>query len=69
MCVIFIRFWVCREDDNDGALERDDESSKLDFGEQSVVANSNRVLNTKRKYAQFHLEIGKLLSHILYLKL
>nr|XP_043611240.1 protein CHROMOSOME TRANSMISSION FIDELITY 7 [Erigeron canadensis] len=45
-------------DDNDGAVERGDET-KLDFGQQSVVADSNRVLNKKRKYAQFHLDLGQ----------
>ncbi|KAI3677044.1 hypothetical protein L1987_86662 [Smallanthus sonchifolius] len=45
-----------REDD--GVLECDD-MNKFGFGEQLVVSNSKRVLNKKRKYAQFHLDLGQ----------
>ncbi|KAK9058701.1 hypothetical protein SSX86_023543 [Deinandra increscens subsp. villosa] len=33
--------------------------NKFDFGEQLVVGKSGNVLNKKRKYAQFHLDLGQ----------
>lgn len=32
---------------------------KIDYGNQLVAANSKNVLNKKRKYAQFHLDLGQ----------
>lgn len=46
----------CREDE--GVIEGDDES-KYDFEKQLVTGSSQTVLNKKRKYAQFHLDLGQ----------
>ncbi|XP_071719308.1 protein CHROMOSOME TRANSMISSION FIDELITY 7-like [Rutidosis leptorrhynchoides] len=47
---------LLREED---CVLEEDESNKSDFGEQLVMAKSNRILNKKRKYAQFHLDLGQ----------
>ncbi|XP_071688311.1 protein CHROMOSOME TRANSMISSION FIDELITY 7-like [Rutidosis leptorrhynchoides] len=44
--------------EDDGVLEGDD-PNKSDYGEQLVVGKCNKVLNKKRKYAQFHLDLGQ----------
>ncbi|MFS7989779.1 putative N-acetyltransferase ESCO, zinc-finger, N-acetyltransferase ESCO, acetyl-transferase [Helianthus anomalus] len=44
--------------EDDDVLECDDKN-KFDFREQLVVTNSKRILNTKRKYAQLHLNFGQ----------
>lgn len=52
-----ILIWECSGEDDDVLGEND--SNKLDFRDELLVGNSKRVLNKKRKYAQFHLDLGQ----------
>ena len=52
-----VLIWECSGDDDDVLGEND--SNKLDFREELLVGNTKRVLNKKRKYAQFHLDFGQ----------
>ncbi|KAL8263155.1 hypothetical protein R6Q59_024504 [Mikania micrantha] len=56
--VIYTRRTLKTNRENDGALEGNAEN-KFDIGKQLVAANSRTVLNKKRKYAQFHLDLGQ----------
>ncbi|KAK1411882.1 hypothetical protein QVD17_32713 [Tagetes erecta] len=48
-----------REED-EGVIEwDDDDESRFDFEKQLVTGSSQTVLNKKRKYAQFHLDLGQ----------
>ncbi|CAH1441819.1 unnamed protein product [Lactuca virosa] len=40
-------------------LFKENDPNKLNFGQQLVSTNSKKVLNKKRKYAQFHLDLGQ----------
>ncbi|KAI3738495.1 hypothetical protein L2E82_28529 [Cichorium intybus] len=46
-------------DRKDDGLLKENNPNKLDSGEQLVATNSRKVLNKKRKYAQFHLDLGQ----------
>nr|KAJ0227510.1 hypothetical protein LSAT_V11C100023370 [Lactuca sativa] len=51
-----------RAPNTDGAnddLFKENDPNKLNFGQQLVSTNSKKVLNKKRKYAQFHLDLGQ----------
>ncbi|KAI3826286.1 hypothetical protein L1987_00332 [Smallanthus sonchifolius] len=56
--IIYTRRPPKTDRENDGVLEGDDQN-KLDYGERLVAVNSKTVLNKKRKYAQFHLDLGQ----------
>ena len=51
-------FWVlvCRRDDGERTGK---DPKKLDREEPLVVVKSEKVLNKKRKYAQYHLDLGQ----------
>ncbi|KAK9068545.1 hypothetical protein SSX86_012660 [Deinandra increscens subsp. villosa] len=56
--IIYTRRTPTTDRENDDVLKWDDKN-KFDYGEQLVVSSSKRILNKKRKYAQFHLDLGQ----------